>query len=337
MDARRIQETGKGTFLLSLPKQWVLRHKLQKKDIVYLHERENGSLVIFPSEINKRRQLKAIVKYSPRNIEHVEWGVTASYLLGFDLIRVEADVRFTADHRKRIRDAIQQLVGLEIIEESSKVIQAQCLIDPSLLAPEKLLKRKNLITINMLRDAVSSLFEGDLKLAEIVVKRDDEVNRLYFLLVRLLRSAVKDPDLADKLKIKPIDCLDYRVVATLIEANGDNASEIAKEVIKSGELRVENRIKGLLTVICDRLREMQVESLDAVLKREVGLLSDVNRFYSEVKGKIAELNRGVVELGGKDASLYLAVSSLLDKIASNCLDIGNLMIPRELLLKSKGP
>ena len=61
----------------------------------------------------------------------------------------------------------------------------------------------------MHRDAVTDLIEGDVHLAKNVVARDDEVNRLYFLLVRILRTFIQNPGLSEKLEILPIDCLDY--------------------------------------------------------------------------------------------------------------------------------
>ena len=47
----------------------------------------------------------------------------------------------------------------------------------------------------MIRDAANSFVYGDVELAKNVIERDDESNRLYFLLVRILRTIIQNPRL----------------------------------------------------------------------------------------------------------------------------------------------
>ena len=51
----------------------------------------------------------------------------------------------------------------------------------------------------MQRDAVNSFIDGDSSLAKSVIARDDENNRLYFLLVRILRTIIQSPGWAKNL------------------------------------------------------------------------------------------------------------------------------------------
>ena len=63
------------------------------------------------------------------------------YLLGFDVIRVEAKERVDFDVRDTVKQTVGSLIGLEIVEETSSEIVLQCLLDVAGFPPEKLLIR----------------------------------------------------------------------------------------------------------------------------------------------------------------------------------------------------
>ena len=63
--------------------------------------------------------------------------------------------------------------------------------------------------------------------------RDVEVNRQYFLLVRLIRSTLVDKRLANAFNLENIDILDYRVAANLLENAGDSIVELANLIYNS--------------------------------------------------------------------------------------------------------
>lgn len=158
----------------------------------------------------------------------VEREIVGKYLLGYDIIRIEAKEQITAEQRELVKQAVRRLVGLEIIEEDYRSIVLQCLLEPASLAPERILKREYNFAAGMQRDAVTALIDGDVHLSANVAARDDEVNRLYFLLVRILRTVIRDPRLSERLKITPLDCLDYRLVASFVEGLGDQSVQIAE-------------------------------------------------------------------------------------------------------------
>ena len=72
-----------------------------------------------------------------------------------------------------------------------------------------------LVLSRMIRDAANSFVNGDIDLAKNVIERDVENNKFYFLLVRILRTIIQNPRLSEKIGITPIECLDYRLAASL--------------------------------------------------------------------------------------------------------------------------
>ena len=84
---RTLQQTGGksgSSFLIILPKDWVVRQKLSKGDPVVVAEREDGCLIIDP-----RLPKAGEPRSTTAEIEHnLRWEITSRYLLGFDEIRI---------------------------------------------------------------------------------------------------------------------------------------------------------------------------------------------------------------------------------------------------------
>ena len=59
-EVRRLQMTGGASFIVSLPKRWVIEHGLVAKDQVRVEWRPSGNLRIIPetSPIIRRREVK---------------------------------------------------------------------------------------------------------------------------------------------------------------------------------------------------------------------------------------------------------------------------------------
>jgi len=108
------------------------------------------------------------------------------------------------------------------------------------------LRRNYAIVAGMNRDAAASFINGDLQLAKSVIARDDESNRLYFLLVRILRTIIQAPSLSEKLGITSIECLDYRLAASLIEAIGDACVQMAAKTIELNGIKPSGELQKLL-------------------------------------------------------------------------------------------
>jgi phosphate uptake regulator len=125
----------------------------------------------------------------------------------------------------------------------------QFLLDTATLNPEKILKRMSSIALGMYDDVSNGLISDDKSNLQTLSKRDVEVNRQYFLLVRLIRSTLVDKRLANIFNLENIDILDYRVAANLLENAGDTIVELAdfvydsslsKELLKKIFLTVQN-------------------------------------------------------------------------------------------------
>lgn len=327
MEIRKIQVTGAGdTRIISLPKDWAARHQLDKGANVVIKELSSGELLIYPTESQLEKRVTRL-----RESAHISRDVLAAYLLGSDIIIIEAEKDNSLTKKSNIKDLSRQLVGLEILGETQESIELHFLIDSSSLPnPREYVHRCFSIANQMQSDAITAFLNDDITLAKEVIERDVEVNRLYFLIVRMLKIMVNDK--REVSNIKPTTCLDWRMVAAYGENLGDASVEFAKIVKKNPNLRETlskstlnkiNKLSGFTT-------EILGESLDSFFAQNVLLAEDLKvrnenqleTIHNEIQEDISKQDKEVV---WKLSSLM----SFFKQLREVAIDIGDLVIAND--------
>ena len=326
MDLRKIQRTSGGTFFVCLPKDWAERNGLDRGSIVSVTETANGEIAINPKYGVERAPQVAVIKPTPL----LDREIVEKYLLGYDIIQVEAKERISPVNRERVKQVSSRLVGLEIIEENYFKIAMQCLLMPSTFPPQKILRREYSIASGMHRDAVTALIEGDVHLAENVVARDNEVNRLFFLLVRILRTVIQNPGLSESLEILPIDCLDYRLTASLVESIGDQSACIGEKAIKLGGAKIAENLSQLILKFHTVAYESHENAINAVFSRDVSMAESVRSEGEKVEAMFHEIEKVVRDQPAEVGPPLLAVASSINRIYDISVDIADLVMPKLL-------
>lgn len=325
MELRKVQRTNSGTFFVSIPKEWAERMGLDRGRVLAVSESVDGRLSLDPHHDAETSRLSVILRPSP----YLDREIVSTYLLGYDVIHVEAKNRISPEERTLIKQASSRLIGLEIVEEDQARIILQSLLEPAAFPPERNLRREYNIAASMHRDAVTALLEGDLHLAKNVVARDDEVNRLYFLLVRILRTIIQKPSIGEKMGIRTIDCLDYRLCASLVEAIGDSSVEVARKASAFGEAKVDNDALQQLSEFHSMIFNSQERALKAFFGRDVAIAEEVRDERTKMGSLLHEIESTAKRQHTEAVPVILTVASLLHRIYGHSIDIADLVMPRE--------
>ncbi len=80
METRKVQVTGKSTYILTLPKKWVIESLLRAGSSVSLSYQEDGSLVISPPALRKPTSLKKLIM--KENMDELKRNVIGAYIMG---------------------------------------------------------------------------------------------------------------------------------------------------------------------------------------------------------------------------------------------------------------
>ncbi len=239
---RKVQRTGGSTLIVSLPKDWVKKVGLDSGDEVSIHYRPDNSLVIIPSRVkrkNTKNLNKAELEFTPKDGLDTIFRIAVSYYLsGYDIINITfkedklSQSKSTINHKCYIKNNIRDMIGIEIIDEGDSYITLQNFINYEDLPLRDALKRMMRITNSMMSDAKKMITMRDINLAEDIKQRDKEVNRFYYLIIRLLNETLTDVELAKKLELNPRDCILYSNIAKSLERIGDHCKKISKESLK---------------------------------------------------------------------------------------------------------
>ena len=272
-EVRKIQFTGKSTYVLSLPKKWVSELHLKPGDPVTIIRESDNTLSII-SDIT-RSSIEAVDEATVQvlrdeNANSLKRKIVSMYLAGYNIINLKSKLgRINPIQREAARDVVRRnLVGTEIIADSSDLITIQVLITLPELSVNTAVRRMFLLATSMHRDALTSLTELNAELADAVIKSDDEVDRFSLYILRNLVIATKNERILNDVGLKKTsDCLSYRLAVKSIERIADHASKFAEKSLSIKEkipLDILDNIKKMSDLSLQDLND----SVEAFLRRD---------------------------------------------------------------------
>ena len=317
---RRLQRIG-SSILVSLPKEWVIANNLDKGNQVELETGQDTISISANKEMRPTKEL--VISYPLPKDENIVADITGAYLLGYDIIQITSKSIIPGEDREKIRNSMRRLVGMEIIEEDASNINMQFLLDATTLNPEKILKRMSSIALGMYDDVSNGLILDDKSNLQTLSKRDVEVNRQYFLLVRLIRSTLVDKKLANVFNLENIDILDYRVAANLLENAGDTIVELANFIYNSSLSN--EHLKKIFNIV-QNFNVLAEKSIDAFTKPDRRLAIEAISLHKKYQENLSKLRTTI----GNKKQIPIDLLDLVymfERIAKSWADVADLVKP----------
>jgi len=284
-ETRKIQFTGKSSYIVSLPKQWIIDLGLKQGDQIRIVRKGSSTLELYPPKFESRSQKKeeAIIEInSEEKASSIVRKLISLYFLGFKTINVKPkDGRLSPIQRNTVKEAVKRmLMGSEIISDSSSGITVQVLVNLLELSVDGAFKRMIHLAKSMSSDAILAVKENNLDLAQEVINTDDEVDRFGFYIIRQLKIAIQNEHMLKEMGFRnPRNCLGYRLVVKNIERTGDHAAFIAKDLLEFK--------KSVKKEILQKLQDMNEFCLSAL---DDACLSLFKEDYSQAEKTIEKTN-----------------------------------------------
>jgi phosphate uptake regulator len=237
-ETRKIQFTGKSSYIVSLPKKWIIELGLKQGDEIRIVRKGSSTLELYPPKFESRIQKKddATIEI---NIEEEPSSIVRKlislYFLGFKTIHVISKTgRLNPIQRNAVKGAVKRmLMGSEIISDSSGGITIQVLVNLLELSVNGAFKRMIHLAKSMSSDAILAVKENNLELAQEVINTDDEVDRFGFYIIRQLKIAIQNEHMLKEMGFRNArNCLGYRLIVKNIERAGDHAAFIASDLLE---------------------------------------------------------------------------------------------------------
>ena len=230
-EIRKVQITGGSSFIISLPKEWAKAHKVKKNDPLAISVQPDGNLLISSRISGEQVQrVKDLDLAKVHDATYLFRLLIAAYIDGFTQIRIRGERRLPPFVRAAVRDFTQMTIGQEVSEETEQTITIKDLLNPLEMPLDRTLSRLAVIVRSMHEDAITALETGNRALAQDVVSRDKDVDRLHWLVSRQFNLVLIDPNLSRNMNITLPMAASYYIMSRLIERIGDHAVRIAENV-----------------------------------------------------------------------------------------------------------
>ncbi|HEU68669.1 MAG TPA: phosphate uptake regulator PhoU [Candidatus Acetothermia bacterium] len=269
---RRVQVTGGGTFLVTLPKEWAGRMGVGQGTEMVLIPNESGTMLLVPPGIKDRNRCTLAVTGKDR--DHLQREIIARYIAGYDVIEVIGS-RIGPEVRRVVREIAQSLVGVEVLGETQGAVALHCVANVRDFPAPATVRRILEITGAMWDDAVAAFLSRDEELAQDVEERDGDVDRVVLLVARQFGLLLRDLIVEEEVGLSRFQFLHYHTVVDQLERVADHAvkvSHAARALASPIPARWGGRIRRAAAASQDVVREAvgaftgrNVERANAVL------------------------------------------------------------------------
>lgn len=313
---RRVQCTGRGSYIISLPKEWVQDLELKRGSEIAFNVEPDSTLMLVPRKIQERegrgnsaKPKEYYINIDPKEtVQSTLRMIKALYAIGADIIRVHIkNPQEAAKYKNEIKIlARDSFLGSEIIDETTDEITLQILIKHSEFSIEKAVRRMAIVALAANRDAIAALKDRNTGLFDSVISAHKDVDRLGLYVVRQLKYGI-ERNLYRELGFRnPKEFLLYRIAVNDIESIAQNAMNIINNVGSLQKLideqtlfvkdPVDEEIYNQLVTYSFQAQQLYDDAIKALFKREY---KDAEKLISKRESLMPFENELIVLMSSK--------------------------------------
>lgn len=278
-ELRKVQKVGYSTLSVSIPKGFAKEMNLKPGDRVLFREDADGTLRLIPATRAKKSSKATIRAEEAGSDEILVRLMVGAYVLGYDTVEVVGKGpldRGTADLAVK---TIKRLMGMEVVDSDGRRTVGQSFTDPTKFPVDSLIKRLQILVSQSLEDVVGAL---DLKQSgslDDVARLQDEIDELYWLILRQLLVALNRRELASEIGIEsPLHASGDRVSAKTLDEIGKIINEMAEELV-----RLREKGTKMNSEVIERIRQLAAKAGEAFSTTMESLLTpDINLIGASV-------------------------------------------------------
>ena len=321
MDTRKVQRTGKSTFIVSLPKNWAIKNGVQAGSIIYITQSDNGALLL--SADKSEKDLKIKLDIGEKSGDPLIRDIIGCYVAGYRTIDIVSG-RMSPEQKKDIHNIVGKLIGPEILEETINRVVMQDLLSSEELQAERALRRIRTVVKSMIQDSIDSLVSNNRDLATDVLQRDNDVDRLNLLISRQFTGILRSGSIKQE-TLNPITAFNYMQASSNLERISDHASRIA-EMASKCEYILPDEISTELVSLEPIIGNLIDDSINFLIQMSSDKANQLIGKTREVQDRIHLMANSTKVKDKSEMMIRLIVASSIERMLDYIMNIGELTI-----------
>jgi phosphate uptake regulator len=255
---RRLQKIKGGSFIISLPSEWVRRNGLSSGSELLVYNSGGSLRIMIPQNPNNSREVELT------DVEFVKYLVSCYYMQGISQIRVYSKSVMTQDQKRELRNLQLTHAGLQVDEEGFDFVKFSVRAqEPREIRLE--VEKFGSQILQLVRDLASAAAHPSKEMCEDIYTRCDQLLKNYRLIIRTLAlGSQRDFDLNLGLPTK--DLILYAVAVRDLGRMLSHIKRASETLVKSE--KGSDKLSGALFTVGEMfegaLKMFLTEQLDGV-------------------------------------------------------------------------
>jgi phosphate uptake regulator len=285
MEYRKLISFGKSSYVVSLPKPWVRQNKLEKGDLIYVEDKGSALLLSAVDTLKIDEEKQETIEVDGKEIKQIKREIIGAYIKNNKTITLLGNE--IKDKAKELQPIIQSLVALEVMEQTSSKIVAKDFLNMADVSTNTIIRKMDVIIRSMIDDCEKMFDEENY---ESIYHRDNDVNKLTFLIFRIVKFGLTNASyMVKKFNLNSINLLNLWWLASDLETIADEVKRIARYMNKIKlDKNKQDVYKGILKELkksylslMKAYYDQNIDSVHKIINGREELISKCEKFYLE--------------------------------------------------------
>lgn len=272
---RKLVKSGVASHTISLPKDWIMKNKLKKGDMLYIDEKDNNILISTETKDKPQDMKEVFIEVDNKELNTIRRKAISSYINNNHIFVFHG--QSLNNKLEDIKKILDNFLALEIIDQSATKLVAKDFLNLKEFSLPKTLRRMDMLTRSILLD----VRKGD---HNSLCLRDFEVDKLFFLISRLVRSNLSDPES----EIDNIKHLSTWWMAKNLESVSDAGKKISKG-FKKDISKMYDKAEEYYRECVKAYFKNDKELADKLIDERIKLLEECDKLKAEERFLLKEM------------------------------------------------
>ncbi|TFG18621.1 MAG: phosphate uptake regulator PhoU [Promethearchaeota archaeon] len=327
VEHRRLQKTGGGSYVITLPKEWIISLGIKEKDQISIITRPDSTLLLSANikekNIEKREKVFNLDEIQSTGSESGRKSflyrmLISAYIMGFDNYRIYSSQKLSPNVIKTVTDFVNTALGPVIDDQTKNTIILKDILNPTEMPFENNIRRMHMIIKTMHGDLMEAFQDKNIEVIYEVISRDKQINQRNWLVARETNMIFRDVMLAQKMKVTLEDAQHYFLISKQLERIGDHARLIARQMIKIMNKKLAEGLFEKIRYSSEKAMEILSGSLNAWEKKtrkstpnkSIKLANESIEANADHKKLIEEITK----LNINDPEIYIPINYIAESL-----------------------